>query len=413
MTQIAETSFALAAEFSLDPPASLMRQPILDGERSVHGYELLDRSPAGDGMLDSLTHSGMAALAGRKLLFIRVPHVRLLEPALHEIPASGIVLEIEGTAGNRPEDIAALVPLLVALRKRGFQLCFAQSVLKKAYAAWLPNAAFVKLDLDRIQPERLEALANFARGQTTARLIASSVSSSEMFERVFSLGVRLFQGDWFARPVPVKARSLHPSQAVVMQLIDLLREGADTAEVEQLLKKDPSLSFNLLRFINTSGMGLSCEVTSLRHALMILGPERLFRWAALLMTMSRTDGAAPAVATAAIVRGRLMELLGAELLPAEDCDNAFVVGVFSLLGDMLDMSLEDALATIAVPQAVADALLRREGIFAPLLALTQACESSDEQSFAQAATELQLSSRQVNWAHLQALVWAEELALGL
>lgn len=413
MTQIAGTPIDGDEELANDLPASLMRQPVLDGERAVHGYELFDRSPSGDGMLDALAHSGTLALAGRKLLFMHVPHARLLDPVLHEIPTPGIVLEIEGTAGDQPEDIAALVPLLEALGKRGFQFCFAQSVLKKAYAAWLPHAAFVKLDLAYIKADKLEALANFARGQTTARLIASSVATPETFERMFSLGVRLFQGDWFARPAPVKARSLRPSQAVVIQLINLLRAEADTADVEQLLKRDPSLSFNLLRFINTSGMGLSCEVTSLRHAVMILGQQRLFRWAALLMTMSRAGGTAPAVATTAIVRGRLMELLGAELLPAEDCDNAFVVGVFSLLGLMLNMSLEDALATIALPEAVGDALLRREGVFAPFLALTEACESGDEQAFARAATELQLSNRQVNWAHLQALVWAEELALGL
>jgi hypothetical protein len=136
---------------------------------------------------------------------------------------------------------------------------------------------------------------------------------------------------------------MRPSQAIIIQLINLMRKQASSAEIEELLKKDPTLSFNLLRFINSSGFGLQCEITSFRHAVMILGLKKLFRWAALLLTTSRAGGSPPAVGTMAVVRGRLMELLALELLPAEECDNAFVVGVFSMLDTMLGMPLEKAL----------------------------------------------------------------------
>jgi EAL and modified HD-GYP domain-containing signal transduction protein len=142
---------------------------------------------------------------------------------------------------------------------------------------------------------------------------------------------------------------------------------------------------------------------------MILGLKKLFRWAALLLTTSRAGGTPPAVGQTAVVRGRLMELLAAELLPPEECDNAFVVGVFSLLDTMLGVPLERALETVALPQAVLDALLHNQGVFAPFLELTKACESGDDVTFARTAEALHLSNRQVNWAHLQALAWAENL----
>ena len=143
---------------------------------------------------------------------------------------------------------------------------------------------------------------------------------------------------------------------------------------------------------------------------MMLGLKKLFRWAALLMTTSRTGGAASAVGSMAVVRGRLMELLAAELLPQEECDNAFVVGVFSLLDTMLGMPLEKALDTILLPESVTNALLHNTGILAPFLALTKACESADDEAFARTAEALQLTNQQVNWAHLQALAWAETLS---
>ena len=112
-----------------------------------------------------------------------------------------------------------------------------------------------------------------------------------------------------------------------------------------------------------------------------------------------------------MVRGRLMELLAAEMLPPQECDNAFVVGAFSLLDVMLGVPLERALETVSLPEPVVDALLHKKGVFAPFLELTRACESGDEAAFAKNAEALHLSNRQVNWAHLQALTWAESLSM--
>jgi EAL and modified HD-GYP domain-containing signal transduction protein len=221
--------------------------------------------------------------------------------------------------------------------------------------------------------------------------------------------VRLFQGDWFAKPVLVQGQTVRPAQAHILQLINLVRKQASTAEIEEVLKHDPTLSFNLLRFINSAGFGMRSEVTSFKHAVMLLGLNRLFKWAALLLTTSRNGDMPPAVGTTAVARGRLMELLAQESLPPEDCDNAFVVGVFSLLDTMLGMSMENALATVTLPDSVTQALLHRTGPLAPFLELTVACESGDDQVFARTVTQLGLNNNQVNLAHMDALVWAETM----
>jgi c-di-GMP-related signal transduction protein len=409
MTSTQLPADAAAHQATRQHPYALMRQPILDGKRAVHGYELLDDSGEGGAILDSLEQA--LVLADKRLLFIHAPADLLLNPVLLEAQPANIVLQAAALPGDSPDEIAAFLPVLEKLRKHGFKLGFDHHVLQSDYASWLALAAYIRIDLSRIQPALVERVVRFARRQSTASLIASEIETLAQFDEMSALGFTLFQGGWFAKRAPVMAQAMKPAQATVIQLINLLRAEADAAEIEQLLKRDPSLSFNLLRFINTSGMGLSCEITSLRHAILILGQKRLFRWAALLMTMSRSGNAAPAVATTAVVRGRLMELLAAELLPPEDCDNAFVAGVFSLLGSMLEMKLEDALSAIALPHPVLDALVHRRGLFAPFLCLVEACESGDDAAFARSADDLQLSSRQVNWAHLNALAWAEDLAL--
>ena len=399
--------------------AIIARQAIVDESRAVYGYELFDRSTASDShtaasdaalLFNALSYAGTEALVGKKTVFINCTHDSLSGGHLELIHPEKVVLEVPPLPdGATPEEIGGRLPTLEALRTRGFRLAFDQQALKRAYTSWLPLAAFIKLDMQAFKPELAAPLVKFATTHSKATLVAEKVETAEQYELMKGLGVKLFQGYWFAVPSLVKATTIRPSQATIIQLINLVRKQASTAEIEDLLKKDPTLSFNLLRFINSSGFGLSCEITSFRHAVMILGLKKLFRWAALLLTTSRASGSAPAIGTTAVVRGRLMELLAAEMLSPEDCDNAFVVGVFSLLDAMLGIPLEQALESVALPEPVTEALLGNTGVFAPFLALTKACESGDDAAFAHNIELLHLSGHQVNMAHLQALAWADSL----
>ena len=402
-----------------DNLAMIARQAIVDSHQAVFGYELFDRSTASDAhsaasdaalLFNALSYAGTESLVGEKLVFINCTHESLSGGHLELIHPEKVVLEVPTLPESATlQDIEGRIPTLEGLRKQGFRLAFSEQILRRQYVSWLPLAAFIKLDMMTFAPETAESLVKFSRAHTNAQLIAEKVESAEQHQLMADLGVRLFQGYWFAKPALVQAHTIRPSQATVVQLINLVRKQASTAEIEDLLKKDPTLSFNLLRFINSSGFGLSCEITSFRHAVMILGLKKLFRWAALLLTTSRAGGSPPVVGTTAVVRGRLMELLAAELMPPEECDNAFVVGVFSLLDTMLGVSMEKAMESVALPQPVVDALLHNTGPFAPFLALAKACEAGDDVAFARYAEDLHLSNRQVNWAHLQALTWAEDL----
>lgn len=396
----------------------IARQAIVDETRAVLGYELFDRSTSprehtadSDAALlfNALSFADIETLVGNKLVFINCTHESLTSGHLELIHPDKVVLEVPPVAGNAPEAIAQLATILTALGKEGFRFAFNHTVLTRGYAPWRPLATFIKLDLMALSDDKVEAFVAFARANTNAQLIAEKVETGEQHRQLASYGVKLFQGYWFAKPAIVKAQTVRPSQATILRLAHLVRSQSDTAVLEALLKHDPTLSFNLLRFINASGFGLNCEVTSFRHALMILGPKKLSRWASLLLSTSRSSGPPPAAGQAAVVRGRIMELLAAEMLSPEDCEQAFTVGAFSLLDTMLGVPMAKVLESVALPQPVVDALLHRKGVYAPFLELTEACESGNDEIFARVANALALSSRQVNMAHLQALAWADSL----
>ena len=398
---------------------AIARQAIVDEARTVFGYELYDRSVSGY----AFTSASDAALLFNALsmadsetlgdtsrsLFINCTHDSLSGGHLDLVNPARVVLEVPTLAGHPPAAIETQAQLMAQLRERGFRLAFDQTVLRKLYASWLPLASFIKLDMNAFEPELSEQLVRAVRGHTQAQIVAEKVETEEQFQRMAALGVKLFQGYWFAQPAELQATALRPAQASILQLLNLLRGEASAQEVQDLVKKDPSLSFNLLHYVNTAGLADDEPVRTFSQAVARLGLQKLFRWAALLLSTSRGSSAPPAVGSTAVVRARLMELLAQELELIEQYENAFLAGMFSLLDVMLQCPLAQALQTVELPPAVNQALLQKEGPLAQLLDVARACESGDEAQFAQAATALGLSNHQVNWAHVQALAWADAL----
>lgn len=409
----------------LTPPASgaadttaFARQAILNTNRTVFGFELFDRSLRGKAptsasdaalLFNVLSHAECEVLIERKLIFINCTHDTLASGHLELIPPERIILEIPPLNSPSPDDIETHRLALQDVSRRGFRLAFDQSVLSEPHLSWLTLASFIKIDLSGANKTELALMVKIAQKNPKARLIAEKVETEAQFEVAQGLGFTLFQGYWFAHPLLVSGKTIRPTQTTIIQLMNLVRQQASTDDIEDLLKRDPTLSFNLLRFINSAGFGLKHEITSFRHAVMMLGLKKLFRWAALLLTTSQGAETSAAVTQLAVVRGRLMELLAAESLPPEECENAFIVGVFSLLDTLLGMPLKQAIDCIALPDTVVDALLRNQGPWAPFLALTMACENEDDALFAKASSTLNLTSQQVNLAHLHALSWAEAI----
>ena len=396
----------------------IARQAIVDENRTVIGYELFNRSrshaehtAATDVLLlfTALSHAGSEELVGTKLLFINSTHESLAGGHLDLLNPDKVVLEIEPLGHVAASETVARLPILRSLRERGFKLSFSHTVLESAYATWLPLADYIKLDLNVLRPEQLVVLVNYATRHSKAQLIATKVETPQQFDLLKSIGVSLFQGYWFSRPSVVEAKLLAPNQASIIQLINLLRKQASTDEIEAVLKKDAGLAFNLMRLINSAGFNNAREITSFRQAVMIMGLKKLFRWAALLLTAFKYGNTSPAIGQTAVIRGRLMELLALEFMSEEDAEQAFVVGIFSLLDVMLSIPMKDALHLINVPESIRLALLAHEGTFGELLNLAEACESSNSEMFDHSATALNLTSQQVNWAHLQALAWCDQI----
>lgn len=224
------------------------------------------------------------------------------------------------------------------------------------------------------------------------------------------LGFELFQGYFFAKPVTLSGKRADPSRLAAMKLLGLVMSDADTSELEKVFKHDPALTYNLLRLVNSVGMGMLQRITSLAHAIAVLGRRQLQRWLQLLLYVHHGSGGAkdPLLQLAA-TRGKLMELLAGELARGnrELEDHAFMVGIMSLLDVLLSMPLEQIVEQLNLAEDVRAALLERSGRLGDMLRLTEMLERNDYE----AVVELLLlhpgiSLARLTRAQLEALAWA-------
>lgn len=353
--------------------------PAALGQGAAARRPLVSLNLAGEALLRSV----MAAAPGPQLM-IEVPAFMAgdptLLPLLHELHASGTVLVIKG----RP--LTPLAPELLAL--------FSHSI--------------VELDEER---RTGPAPTHVARQITT---VQAGARSSADFDAAFHRGaVAVLGWTWDDSPPKSIGRASVPSDVnTVLALINGVDRERPVAELEGVLRRDPTLAFRLMRYLNSPAFGLSVEINSFGHAIMMLGYQRLKRWLALLLASSAKGNHARPVMYAAVRRGLLMEELAREQGDAEMRGEMFICGIFSLLDRLLQQPMSELLPNVPVPERVLQALQQRGGDggpYAPYIELVRAIEQEALFDIRERSEALMLSAATVNRAVLTALHAARQL----
>jgi EAL and modified HD-GYP domain-containing signal transduction protein len=374
----------------------ISREPVLNRGRAITATRLTVHASPGPDACRRIA-AEMNALADTW------PAARTVFVGLNGVPPDAGLLEWEAPANAMIEIPAAALgqpatqELMLGLQQKGVAMCL------DGYGAGmvLPQGADFRFIL-------ADAAASVSGAP--GLLLAKGLADNAQFDVAMQKGFGGAAG-WFFLKGVTPAKKLTPGQAQTIRLLNLVRANADIKEIEAALKQDVALSVKLLRYINSAGFGLAVEIQSFRHAVTMLGYDKLNKWLSLLLVTSSKDAAAPALMQAAIARGRFMELAGKGYVDKNELDNLFITGAFSLLDILLGVLMETALADMHLPDAINDALVSGEGPYAPFLALARAGEQPDVQRYATQAAELQLTPQAINRAQLEALVFADSLQL--
>ena len=282
----------------------------------------------------------------------------------------------------------------------------------EAYRPLLEMAEIIKVDVLGLDAARLTELVRQLK-PFGKKLLAEKVESAEQVNLCKTLGFELFQGYYFAKPAIIVGKKLNPSQIALLRLLGLVMQDAETSEIENAFKVEPGLTVNLLRLTNSVGSGLTTRITSLRHAITILGRRQLQRWLQLLIYTNPKGGRSdnPLLQLAA-TRGRMMELLAERVTPRnrEFADQGFMVGIMSLMPALLGVAIEEILAQLPVAPRVQMALVDRTGLHGQLLQVVEATEQTDPAILEEALQRVPgIGLEFLEECLTQALFWANNL----
>ena len=402
------------------------RQPIMDRRQQMVAYELLfrrsqhnaadvhdDLAATASVITRAFIDLGIEAALGPYKGFINCDESLLLSDLLEVLPSDKVVLEVLETVDITP----AVVERCVELKALGFTLALDDFVgYEDRFKPLLDIVEIVKVDTMLVDPAGLLAVTR-KLGNWPVTLLAERVEKVELVEHCQQIGYSLFQGYYFAKPMIMAGKRLSHSQMALLRLLGMVLEDADVAELEAVFKREPGLTMNLMRLTNSVATGVRVKVTSLRHAITLLGRRQLQRWLQLLMYTKPRPGTEPIsspLMQLAATRGKLMELLAGQIEPGrqEFEDQAFMVGFISLMPALMGVPMAEILNGISLGNTVREALEAQTGTLGKMLDLTEALEGNDGETCHDLTARLPgLDADRVNACHTQALIWANNIGV--
>jgi c-di-GMP phosphodiesterase len=383
----------------------LARQPILDRDQSVQGYELLyprEQTLFGDGelatarvALNALTEIGLEDLVGQSRAWINITPEFLLLDLGRNLPPERVVLELHAA---RVVD-QSMLDLILELRGAGYVLALDQFRFTPTLEPLLGVVDIVKLDMLALGPRELARQA-FKLRPYGLTIVAEKIESYDDVRIATAAGCDLFQGFFFCRPHLIGGRAIPPSRLALMQLASALQDPTiGLAEVEHLISGDVALSYRLLKYLNNAYFGLRGRIASIRQAVALLGIEPLRRWATLTIFAELGDKPRELFVTA-LLRAHFCQQAGTtQDGPAADL---FTLGLFSVLDALIDASMDTALQNLPLTPSMRDALIDHTGA-GRLLDCVQAIEHGD---FEQANQILDDCSQH----YLESVAWSDNVA---
>ncbi|HTE48164.1 MAG TPA: HDOD domain-containing protein [Gemmatimonadaceae bacterium] len=392
------------------------RQPIFELGRGLYGYELLYRRDASmekadgeDGYMSaevivgSLLGIGLPAISGGGVAFVNFSRGQLLNQSWELFEPSAVVIELLESVQCDHDTIAACRRMV----KAGYRMALDDYVYTEDKLPLLELASIVKVD---VLGRPLKDLACVAKQLQPAgvRLLAERVETATVRDVCADMGFELFQGYLFSRPEMLTKTDVSPSQLSIMRLLNLLQDP-DTSDsaLDAAFQGDVALCYKLLRIVNAAAMG-GRGITSIPHAVRMVGRDMLHRWLAVILVASlgRRGDVSHELALTAITRGRMCELLAGGATDRRKAGSAFIVGLLSLLDVLLEVPMEKILSRLELSTDVVGALLERTGPLGAPLRLVESYEKADWDGAKNIAIESAVSEETLPSLYLDALQWA-------
>jgi len=401
-------------------PIFVARQPIFTGENDIWGYELLFRHSAQTNkahiknpdiatakvIADGLSMV-MPQLDADKKVLINFPQNLLGGEAMLTLPPERCVVEILETVKPTPEILRSCE----RIKREGYMLALDDFVGGSGYEPFLELADIVKVDVLDQQPAEIIKLSQRLK-RYQCQLLAEKIEDPEIHHLTKSLGYSLFQGYLFSKPEIVKGHKISTEDISVMQLLqELSNEDFEVRDLSRIVSTDVSLSYRLLKYINSAYFALQQKVQSITQAITLIGVKMLKQWLMVIILSDLDRGPRDEeILYISIWRARFLMLIASVLQRISySPDTMFMLGLFSKLDALLNQQMEEILESLPLEDEIVNGLCGQPNSAHDFLCLSRAIEEGDWFLAEKLFEKYSLDPQRAALAHNQARDWAHEM----
>jgi len=392
------------------------RQPILTATERILGYELLFRDgiwnefsstgadKASHSTLDTSLLMGLEVVCNGHDAFINCTRQVLLEETILLLHPDRVVVEVLETIAPSRE----VIEKCRKLKQRGYRIALDDFAYDDPRECMVELADVIKVDVKATSIAEASEMVNRYH-RLPCKMLAEKVETREEFDELKQAGYTLFQGYFFQRPQLLQVRDIPSNKLNYLLLLRAVSHTEiDDKEVEDILKREASLCYRLLRYLNSPVFGLTSEIHSVRHALSMLGETEIRRWIRLVSIVSAGRNKSTELVNSALVRARFCELLAKGAANVEE--DLFLLGLLSLMDAILEISMSTILEQIPVSQEAKSALQGQPGRLSPIFQLMVAQEKGDWTEIRQLAAQTKIPEDQIANARWEAMQWARQIS---
>lgn len=397
----------------------LAKQPIFDRKQKVYGYEILQDTyrfnpsyiSADQAILEIINSSllviGLEALTRGKKAFINFTKTLLESETALLLPSDLVVVEI-----NIEDPDPNILSACKKLKKRGYSLALSNFKYKKELLPFLEVMDIVKISFANTNPKEREIIFNNVPTKKL-KFLAEKIENREDLTQALHMGYEYFQGSVFSKPEIVSGRditSFKPTYLLLLQ--EVYQPEINFDKVEMLIKQDVSLSYKLLKYINSLNFGFRTEIRSIKQALVILGRKGLIQWISLVSLKSLSNNKPEELLFSAIYRAKFCELIATHTILSDRSSDLFLMGMFSHIDAILDQPLSDILRDLPLSLDIKEALLGEKSSYRRVYDLILNYEQGNWDKVVTDALLLNLKENQLVYLYLDALKYANTVYLG-
>jgi EAL and modified HD-GYP domain-containing signal transduction protein len=401
------------------------REAVLDRKEKIAGYEFahgrdlqsrmleasaLIRRVYDDTMLRNLAPLGVNSQLGERYAFIRLSVSSLKNPLLKTLAHARTVVMITPDKSSET-DLPEIRENLQHLNKIGVKHGWTIGSARPDLLEFLHKADFIEVQALALDGLQLKQMSQDLRTANSAQLlIASELQTLEDFNVCYQCNFNYFMG-----PFVSSRDNWHPAKSEINRLkvfeaLNMIRNGSEFDAIADCLRNDPILTFKLLRYINSPGIGLQQKINEIQQALMLLGREKFYRWLSLLLFDFKQPGFRENVLQEqALTRARFMELLAGQGRVPDNAGQLFMTGLFSLMDVLTGQALAEVIKQVALPEDVAAAINGQPGALHDALMLGIAVEALADADIARTAEQCGLEANDVVCVMLEAVAWTQQV----